>query len=57
MDGALIGKLDAGTKAKGKYELSLNDTRFGLQSRPAGKYVVTLDVNGRTMRKTFILQP
>ena len=57
MDGALIGKMDAGMKAKGRHELSLDDNRFGLQSRPAGQYLLTMDVNGKTMRKTFILQP
>ncbi len=55
MQGQKTGMLNVGTKPKGKHEVSMNHPSFNLDKAPSGNYVLLLDVNGKTMRKQFIL--
>jgi glycosidase len=55
MQGQKIGELNAGSKARGRHELRLNDPLLHLNSLVAGSYVLLVNVNGKTMRKQFIV--
>ncbi len=55
MQGQRMGSLNLGTRPKGRHEVKLDEPAFNLDKAPAGNYVLLLDVNGKMMRKQFVL--
>lgn len=55
MQGQKLKAVQLGLKAKGKHELSIQDV-FKIHSFMSGQYMLILDVNGKRMRKSFIIQ-
>jgi hypothetical protein len=55
MNGQRIGQINAGTKPKGRHEMSLDNPRLNLDRASTGNYVLLLEVNGKTMKKQFVL--
>jgi hypothetical protein len=55
MNGQRIGQIYAGTKAKGRHELSLDNPQLNLERASSGNYVLLLEVNGKTMKKQFVI--
>jgi hypothetical protein len=55
MNGQRIGQINAGTKPKGRHEMALDNPQLNLDRASAGNYVLLLEVNGKTMKKQFVL--
>jgi hypothetical protein len=55
MQGQRIGLLNAGIKPKGRHELSLDHASLNLDRASFGNYWLLLEVNGKTMKKQFVL--
>jgi glycosidase len=55
MQGQRIGVLNAGTKPRGRHEISLDHSSLNLDHASSGNYVLLLEVNGKTMKKQFII--
>jgi hypothetical protein len=55
MQGQRTGTTIIGIKPKGRHEVKLDNPALNLDKAAAGNYVLLLDVNGKMMRKQFIL--
>jgi hypothetical protein len=55
MQGQRIGVLNAGTKPRGRHQVSLDNASLNLDRASSGNYVLLLEVNGKTMKKQFIV--
>jgi Secretion system C-terminal sorting domain len=55
MQGQRIGMLNTGTKPRGRHEISLDHSSLHLDRASSGNYVLLLEVNGKTMKKQFII--
>jgi glycosidase len=56
MQGQKVGETNAGVKNKGRHELRLEGTGLRADRLSAGSYVLVVDVNGKQMRKQFVIQ-
>jgi hypothetical protein len=56
MQGQKVGESNAGIKNKGRHELRLESTGLRADRLSAGNYVLVVDVNGKQMRKQFVIQ-
>lgn len=56
MQGQKVGETNAGIKGKGRHELRLEGTGMRADRLSAGTYVLVVDVNGKQMRKQFVIQ-
>jgi hypothetical protein len=57
MQGQKVGAMDAGMKGRGRHEAKLSGMTSAMNRMPAGSYVMLLDVNGKQMRKQFVINP
>ncbi len=55
MQGQRIGLLTEGVKAKGRYTVPLAKPGLNINNLPPGNYVMIIDVNGKRMKKQFLL--
>jgi len=55
MQGQRVAFLNEGIKAKGRYTVALNRPSFNINRLTAGNYVMMIDVNGKRMKKQFII--
>lgn len=56
MQGQKVAEATAGVKGKGRHELRLGGTGLRTEQLSAGTYVLVVDVNGKQMRKQFLIQ-
>lgn len=56
MQGQKVGEMNAGVKPKGRHETKLNEPSLQMSRLTAGTYVLLLDVNGKLMRKQFVIK-
>ena len=55
MNGQRMGQINVGTKPKGRHEMALDNPQLNLDRASTGNYVLLLEVNGKTMKKQFVL--
>jgi glycosidase len=55
MQGQRLGTLNAGIRPRGRHQVNLDHPSFNLGRAPAGNYVLVLEVDGKTMKKQFVL--
>jgi len=55
MQGQRMAFINEGIKAKGRYTVALNRPSFNFNRLTAGNYVMMIDVNGKRMKKQFII--
>jgi hypothetical protein len=55
MQGQRVGSFNAGTKPKGRYTIPLNTPSFNINNLSSGNYVMMIDVNGKRMKKQFVI--
>jgi len=55
MQGQRVGFFNAGTKPKGRYTIPLNYASFNISNASSGNYVMMIDVNGKRMKKQFVI--
>jgi len=55
MQGQRVGALSAGTRPKGRHQVALDHPAFNLARASAGNYLLVLEVDGKTMKKQFVL--
>ena len=55
MQGQRVGSFNAGTKPKGRYTIPLNTPSFNISNLSSGNYVMMIDVNGKRMKKQFVI--
>jgi hypothetical protein len=55
MQGQLTGTYNAGLRASGRYTVPLNNPAFNINRLSPGNYVMMIDVNGKRMKKQFII--
>ena len=55
MQGQRVGQLNAGVKARGRHEVKLSEPSLQMGRLSPGNYVMLVDVNGKQMRKQFVI--
>ena len=55
LQGQKLGTLFHGTKPKGKHSLVWNRQQLSPAKMPTGQYLLIIDVEGRRMKKTFVM--
>jgi hypothetical protein len=55
IQGQRVGNFSAGLKPKGRYTIPLNTSSFNINNLASGIYVMMIDVNGKRMKKQFVI--
>jgi Secretion system C-terminal sorting domain len=55
MQGQRVGFYNVGTIPKGRYTIPLNYASFNISNASPGNYVMMIDVNGKRMKKQFVI--
>ena len=55
MQGQQVSSYNAGTRAKGRYTISLGNQSFKMGNLSSGNYLMVIDVNGKRMKKQFLI--